>query len=122
MKISEQLQSQLDRLKKIGSFSISRPQKQELAELVKDIGAPELLNLDCGTCVRTAMHNLNNYLKQVDSVPILSMNTTHTVRMTMDKKPNEMTFNELRAKAKTNGFKATRKTTKSELIKFLSND
>jgi hypothetical protein len=114
MKISEKLQYQLDRLKKVGAFRLQHTQKQELKSILKDIGANELVNLECGTCVRRGMHDLNSYLNQLGSKPVLSFKGV--------KQNNELTFNQLRTKAKSKGFKPTRKTTKVELLKFLSND
>jgi hypothetical protein len=111
MEISEQILSQLERLKKTGSFSLSMPYKKELARINNEIGGQPMPNLMCGTCVRTAMHNLNRFLTQKETKPVLAFKGVKSI--------NEMTFNELRTKAKANGFKANRKTTKIELIKFL---
>ena len=112
MIVSKELQSQLDRLANIGAFSLSQPQKYELQKHVKEIGANELINLDCGSCVRRSMHDLNSYMKRSTSKPLLAFKGV--------KSNTELTFNQLRTKAKAKGFKATRTTSKTELIKFLS--
>lgn len=149
MKPSKELQSQLERLKTTGSFTVSIILKQELARLVKAYGYNELLNLDCGTCVRQAMHNVNSYLNQLDQKPVLSMKKqniseedkeklkdelsstannkvivsfkdSEPILMTMEKKPAEMTFQELRKAVKAKGIKTSKNPNKKELIKLLS--
>lgn len=112
MKPSKELQTQLDRLSNTGAFAVSTTLKKELQELTVSIGVNKLINLDCGTCVRQSMHQVNAHFRK--STPVLSMNMVKSV--------NEMTFSELRKSAKAKGFKINRQTTKPQLIKFLSND
>jgi len=118
MKISEGLQGQLDRMKKSGSFSVNVLQKQELTELIERIGGRPYTNHRCGTCTRDAMHQLNAFLQQKKTTPVLQVNT---VKMTMDKKPEEMSYQELKKTCKEKGIKAGR-VGKKELIKLLNDE
>ena len=111
MKPSKELQGQLDRLKNTGAFTVSIILKHELAKLVKEYGYNELLNLDCGTCVRQAMHNVNSYLNQLNAKPVLSFKGVKNV--------TEMNYQELRKAVKAKGIKTGANPTKSELIKLL---
>lgn len=107
MKISPQLQSQIERLKNTGAFGLSKPQKEELRELTKQIGCTELKQLDCGTCLRDAMYNVIRFLDQKTTRPKLQMK--------MVKTPDEMTYQELRAEAKRKGIKLGSNPTKQQL-------
>jgi hypothetical protein len=113
MKISEGLQGQLDRLSRTGSFGVSILLKKELKELTIKIGCTELVNMDCGTCVRRAMHDVNAYMKRVDSKPVLQMK--------MVKSAPEMTYKEMRRFAKDKGHRL-KNPTKKQLIKIISNE
>lgn len=115
MKLSKGLQSQMDRLTKTGSFALNMNQKRELQTLIEETGYSPLTNLDCGVCVRNALHNLNAYLQHFDAVPVLQMNK----KMTMDVKNENLSFNELRKKAKAKGMKF-KNPTKQQLIDALN--
>ena len=112
MNISKGLQQQIDRLINVGAFVLNHQQKEELRNLVNDAGLPEYTNLSCGSCTRTAMHNLNAFLKQKESKPVLSVK--------MVKKPTEMSYKELRKACKSKGIKTGKNPTKQQLIKLLS--
>jgi len=112
MKVSDKLQAQIIRLMQTGSFSISMNEKRELAELTKHIGCTELINLDCGTCIRNAMYDVSAYQQQMESRPVLQFKGV--------KDPATMTYQELRKAVKDKGIKTTKGTTKADLIKLLS--
>jgi len=99
MKPSKKLQSQLTRLADQGSFHLSRPLKIELKELAEALEARELLNLDCATCVRDTMNSVNHVLRKAKETPVLQK------RMTMDIKPEQLKWNELRKHATAKGIK-----------------
>ena len=111
MKISKALLEQMKRLSNTGSFRVTEEQKKELSQLTEEIGVTKLVNFGCGTCVRTAMHNVHSYLKRLDQKPTLSMK--------MVKTPEEMTFQELRKACKDKGVKFSRTDKKEELINKL---
>jgi len=113
MQISSQLQSQLNRLRKTGAFSISIQSKQELGTLIEQVGGRPYTNYNCGTCTRNAMQELNNFLHMKQSKPVL--------QMTMDKKPEEMSYIELRKACKNKNIKTGRNPNKQELINLLNN-
>jgi len=114
MKPSNELQGQLDRLSNTGSFSVSMTMKKELKEITEQIGVNVLVNMDCGTCVRKAMHDVNGYFKRLESKPVLQ-------KMSFEKKPSEMTYIEMRRFAKDKGH-TLKNPTKEQLIKILSNE
>lgn len=118
MKPSKELQGQLTKLQNIGSFNLSMTLKTELQELLKDSSLPELTNLSCGTCLRKSMYDLIRLNKQQDSTPVLSIKKP----ITFEKKPNEMSYKELRAACKAKGIKTGRNPNANQLIKLLSND
>ena len=109
---SKELKGQMTRLGKTGSFRLSMTLKEELRNLTVEYGVRELVNLSCGSCLRMAMHDVKSYLDRLDSKPVLSM--------TMEKKPTEMSYHELRRHAKAKGIKTGKNPTKNELIKLLS--
>ncbi len=113
MKPSKELQGQIDRLSRTGSFSVSMTLKKELKELTIEIGCTVLQNLDCGTCVRKAMHDVNAYSKRMESKPFVQMN--------MVKSAPEMTYKEMRRFAKDKGHRL-KNPTKEQLIKIISNE
>lgn len=113
MKPSNELQGQLDRLSNTGSFSVSMTMKKELKEITEQIGVNVLVNMDCGTCVRKAMHDVNGYFKRLESKPVLQMK--------MVKNEKEMTYVEMRRFAKDKGHRL-KNPTKEQLIKILSNE
>lgn len=127
MKISEGLQGQLDRLSRTGSFGVSILLKKELKELTIQIGCTELVNMDCGTCVRRAMHDVNAYQKRMESKPVLQMKRTEDemkggdIIMSFEKKVTEMTYKEMRRFAKDKGHRL-KNPTKEQLIKIISNE
>ena len=113
MKPSKELQGQLDRLSRTGSFAVSMTLKKELKEIVAGIGCTPLTNMDCGTCVRKAMHDVNSYQKRMESKPVLQMK--------MVKAPIEMTYKEMRKFAKNKGHRL-KNPTKEQLIKIIQNE
>ena len=96
MKISDKLQGQLTRLQRTGAFSISTEAKKELKECIEMIGGRPLTNLSCGVCVRNAMWELSNYLKQVDERPKLQFKAVKDVE--------DLNIKELRDMAKAKGL------------------
>jgi len=113
MKPSKELQSQLDRLSRSGSFAVSMTMKKELKAIVFEIGCTPLTNMDCGTCVRKAMHDVNSYMKRMESKPVLQMK--------MVKSETEMTYKEMRRFAKAKGHRL-KNPTKEQLIKIIQNE
>lgn len=57
MKVSEQTQTQLDRLAKSGSFSTNKPILDEIVVLYNEITGL-VLDPKCGTCVKNAMYGI----------------------------------------------------------------
>ena len=112
MKVSDKLQSQIDRLKKTGSFHIQVPEKHELADLIDTIGANPLLNIDCGTCVRRAMWDIISHQTHVDTTPKLQFKGV--------KDPESMSYKELRQAVKDKGL-LTKYMKKEQMIKALKN-
>lgn len=100
--------SQVERLRNTGAFAISRHEAEELARITKEIGCRELVNLSCGSCVRNAMYDLSAYLNQKQDRPKLQMK--------MVKRPENMTYQELRKTAKAKGIKLGSNPTKQQLI------
>jgi len=113
MKPTRELQGQLDRLSNSGSFSVSMTLKKELQDLTKKIGCTVLTNLDCGMCIRKAMHDVNSYFKRLETKPVLEMS--------FEKKSTEMTYQEMRRFAKDKGYKL-KNPTKEQLIKIIDNE
>lgn len=111
MKVSDKLKEQIERLQNTGAFVLGRTEKVELAELTRAIGCRELVNLDCGTCVRNAMYDVGAFLKQKEDRPKLQMKMIKTV--------HEMNYQELRREAKRRNIKTSRNPTKDELINLL---
>ena len=114
MNLSKELQGQLDRLSKTGSFSISMTLKKELQELTVQIGCNKLVNMDCGSCVRKSMHDVNHYFNGLKTKPVLQ-------KMSFEKKPDEMTYKEMRRFAKSKGHRL-KNPTKEQLIKIISSE
>tara|TARA_R110001606_G_scaffold56821_1_gene137647 strand:+ start:6298 stop:6645 length:348 start_codon:yes stop_codon:yes gene_type:complete len=114
MKPSKGLQYQLDKLSNIGSFRLTTVQKNELKDILEFNSLHPLTNLSCGTCVRKSLHDLNSFYKRKESIPVL--------QMSMDKKPTEMNYKELRAACKAKQIKTGKNPTKINLIKLLSNE
>ena len=110
MKPSKELQGQLDRLSRTGSFAVSMTLKKELKQIVAEIGCAPLTNMDCGTCFRKAMHDVKSYQKRMESKPILQMK--------MVKAPIEMTNKENRRFAKAKGHRL-KNPTKEQIIKII---
>jgi len=113
MKLSKELQSQIDRLSRTGSFAVSMTLKKELKELTIEIGCTVLQNLDCGTCVRKAMHDVNAHQKRIQSKPFVKMN--------MVKSAPEMTYKEMRRFAKDKGYRL-KNPSKEQLIKIIQDE
>lgn len=57
MKVSEELQQQVERFSKTRSFALNAPLKKELAEWHKAAGHGKL-NIGCATCIRNGMSKL----------------------------------------------------------------
>lgn len=112
MKVSDKLKAQIERLQNTGAFVLGRTEKVELAELTKSIGCRELVNLDCGTCVRNAMYDVASFMNQKEERPKLQMK--------MVKSAQEMTYQELRKTAKAKGIKLGANPTKAQLIKAIN--
>ena len=110
--ISDGLKAQMKRLQDTGSFSVNMIQKQELAKLTKEIGCRELVNLDCGTCVRNAMYDVKNFAEQYKTKPLLQFKGV--------KSPAEMSYQEMRKACKDRNIPTGRNPKKNELIKLLS--
>ena len=112
MKISDELQSQVDRYILTRSFALDAPLKRELADWYKWAGFGTL-NIGCGTCIRNAMQKLSNHY-QTDMAP--KSPKIHFIGI----KQEPMTFNQLKAEAKRRGIKMPNTSTKEDLIKALS--
>ncbi len=112
MNISDKLKAQIERLQNTGAFVLGRTEKIELAELTKEIGCRELVNLDCGTCVRNAMYDVASFMNQKQERPKLQMK--------MVKSPENMTYQELRRTAKAKGINLGANPTKAEIIKAIN--
>lgn len=110
MNVSDSLKSQLDRLQKVGAYSLSTTQKEELRDCLDAIGARPLTNLACGVCVRNSMYELINYLKQVDEKPKLHFKAV--------KNPEDLSYKELRDTVKAKGL-LKKHMKKEEMIKVL---
>jgi poly-D-alanine transfer protein DltD len=108
---SKELGQQLTKLQNIGSFNLSVTLKNELKELLESNSLPELTNLSCGTCIRKSMYDLIRFQNQKDSTPVL--------QMSFEKKPNEMSYKELRSACKAKGIKTGKNPTKINLINLL---
>jgi len=112
MKISNELQTQVDRYVKTRSFALDAPLKRELAQWYKWAGFGTL-NIGCGTCIRNAMQKLSNHYL-TDMAP--KSPKIHFIGI----KQEPMTFNQLKAEAKRRGIKMPNTSTKEDLIKALS--
>ena len=112
MKISNELQTQVDRYVKTRSFALDGPLKRELAQWYKYAGYGTL-NIGCATCIRNAMQKLSNHY-QTDMAP--KSPKIHFIGI----KQEPMTFNQLKAEAKRRGIKMPNTSTKEDLIKVLS--
>ena len=112
MKISDELQSQVDRYILTRSFALDAPIKRELADWYKWAGFGTL-NIGCGTCIRNAMQKLSNHYL-TDMAP--KSPKIHFIGI----KQEPMTFNQLKAEAKRRGIKMPNTSTKDDLIKALS--
>lgn len=112
MKISDELQSQVDRYILTRSFALDAILKRELADWYKWAGFGTL-NIGCGTCIRNAMQKLSNHY-QTDMAP--NSPKIHFIGI----KQEPMTFNQLKAEAKRRGIKMPNTSTKEDLIKALS--
>lgn len=113
MTISKRLQSQIDRLKNTGAFSISHDEKKELRQLVDEIGGRPLTNLSCGVCVRNAMWEVSNFVFHKENIPKLQFKGV--------KSPKDMTYQELRQAVKDKGL-LKKYMKKQEMIKALENE
>lgn len=112
MKISNELQTQVDRYVKTKSFALDAPLKRELAQWYKYAGY-STLNIGCGTCIRNAMQKLSNhYLTEMAP----KSPKIHFIGI----KQEPMTFNQLKAEAKRRGISMPNTSTKQDLIKALS--
>jgi len=112
MKISNELQTQVDRYVKTRSFALDAPLKRELAQWYKWAGFGTL-NIGCGTCIRNAMQKLSNHYL-TDMAP--KSPKIHFIGI----KQEPITFNQLKAEAKRRGIKMPNTSTKEDLIKALS--
>jgi len=81
MKISNELQTQVDRYVKTRSFALDAPLKRELAQWYKYAGYGTL-NIGCGTCIRNAMQKLSNhYLTEMaPKSPVRGAHEYHSIR------------------------------------------
>lgn len=123
MKPSTDLQLQMNKLQNIGSFRLSTFHKKELVKLLESNSLPVLANLSCGTCVRKSMYDLIRFNDHRGSTPVLQKAPSNGVLsrpMSMDKKPTEMNYKELRATCKAKGIKTGKHPKKVDLIKMLS--
>jgi len=112
MKISDELQSQVDRYILTRSFALDATLKRELADWYKWAGFGTL-NIGCGTCIRNAMQKLSNhYLTEMAP----KSPKIHFIGI----KQEPMTFNQLKAEAKRRGISMPSTSTKQDLIKALS--
>jgi len=112
MKISNELQTQVDRYVKTRSFALDAPLKRELAQWYKWAGFGTL-NIGCGTCIRNAMQKLSNHYL-TDMAP--KSPKIHFIGI----KQEPMTFNQLKAEAKRRGISMPNTSTKQDLIQALS--
>lgn len=71
MKVSEQLQQQVDRFSKTRSFALDTSMKKELSAWYKESGHGKL-NVACSTCIRNAMGKLSKSISEVEHIkPII---------------------------------------------------
>jgi hypothetical protein len=115
MKISNELQTQVDRYVKTRSFALDAPLKRELAQWYKYAGYGTL-NIGCGTCIRNAMQKLSNhYLTEMAP----KSPKIHFIGIKQES-ITSMTFNQLKAEAKRRGINMPNTSTKQDLIQALS--
>ena len=112
MNLSKSVQDQIKRLQLSGSFHLNARQKKELADFNKSVGIRELVNFDCPTCVRDAMHAAGKYVKSLQKQPKL-------YKGAMVKDPENMKRPELMKACKDKGISFSRNATKKDLIKLL---
>jgi hypothetical protein len=115
MKISNELQTQVDRYIKTRSFALDNVLKRELAQWYKFSGYGTL-NIGCATCIRNAMQKLSNYYltEMAPKSPKIHFIGVKQESITA------MTFNQLKAEAKRRGITMPSTSTKQDLIKVLS--
>ena len=115
MKISNELQTQVDRYIKTRSFALDNVLKRELAQWYKFAGY-STLNIGCATCIRNGMQKLSNYYltEMAPKSPKIHFIGVKQESITT------MTFNQLKAEAKRRGIKMPSTSTKQDLIKVLS--
>lgn len=115
MKISNELQAQVDRYGRTGSFNLSNMLKSELAAWCLK-AQNKVLNQGCGTCVRNAIRDL--YATRLISEPIIKVKRTSFIGIAQTP-ISEMSYKELKALATDKGIKGNYK--KAELIELLTN-
>jgi hypothetical protein len=115
MKISNELQSQVDRYGRTGSFNLPKMLKVELAAWCQKV-QNKVLNQNCGTCVRNAMRDL--YATQMIAEPKIKIKRTSFIGV-LQTPISEMSYKELKALATDKGIKGNFK--KAELIEMLTN-
>lgn len=113
MKISKELNAQLDRLQKTGSFSLGQRLKKELAALTVEHCLNPLVNLRCGVCVRNSMWDIIKKRDDIHKTPVLQK------RHKMVKRIEDLTWSEIKQRAKDKGIKIHGKK-KAQLIKELN--
>ena len=67
MKVSEELQQQVERFSKTRSFALTSETKKELGAWYKESGFGKL-NVGCSTCVRNAMGKLVQSISQGEHI------------------------------------------------------
>jgi len=112
MKITEDLKIQLERLKNTGAYILNKRMKKELQELTKQIEGRPITNLECGSCLRRAMHELNKHLSKGTKKPTLAFKGVKQIE--------EMTFKELKEASKAKGLVYKRGIKKIDLINYLN--
>jgi hypothetical protein len=71
MKVSEQLQQQVERFSKTRSFALDTSLKKELSAWYREAGHGKL-NVACSTCVRNAMGKLSKSISEGEHIkPII---------------------------------------------------
>ena len=112
MKLSKEVQEQVHRLQKTGSFALNRTQKIEVKQYTEFHHLKLLTNLDCSTCVRDSLYSIARFLKQPEKPKL--------VKDKMVKQHKDMTVKELKKACKDKNISIPRNATKSKLIDLLS--
>ena len=118
MKISKDLQQQVERYGRTSSFNLNNVTKNELAAWYKDT-QNKTLNISCGTCLRNAMRDIVAWFKRTSKEPAIRRVPFKGIVQDKPKTISEMSYKELRAMAKDKGIKGTLK--REEYIALLTN-